>query len=295
MVHPTQRLVFLGIMPDTVECAMLSPAEKLETLHEFLVEFSVCCRAFKRQLQVLAGKLNWACQVVYGGRTFLRRVIDQICLLKSPNAKFRLNSEFFADLRWCISFLSSFNGRQVFLDEEPTIDVQAVACSIGAGAFCSDWLYHSFILDAPEVSMLHINYKEVLAIYFAAKQWATSWSGHHIVIHSDNRAAVAIINKGTCRNKVVMAFLRDLFWLSAVCNFRITAKYIPGHLNIIVDAISRLHDEFYLNRFCQLLSPWYYGNMHGVLAMSLLQHMPYLSFMFLFFRYFGPFFKRGTS
>ena len=140
--------------------------------------------------------------------------------------------------------------------------------------------------------MLHINYKEVLAIYFAAKQCATSWSGHHIVIHSDNMAAVAIINKDTCKNKVVMAFLRDLFRLSAICNFRITAKYIPGHKNIIADAISRLHDGFYLNRFCQLLSPWYYGNMHGY---AFITAYTCLSFMFLFFRYFGPFFKRGTS
>ena len=161
VVHPTQHLVSLGILLDTVECAMSLPAEKLKALHEFLLEFSVCHRASKRQLQVLAGKLNWACRVVYGSRTFLRRIIDQICLLKSPNAKFRLNSEFFADLRWWISFLSSFNGRQVFLDKVPTIDVQADACSIGAGAFFrGDWLYHSFIFDAPKVSMLHINYKE---------------------------------------------------------------------------------------------------------------------------------------
>ena len=90
VVHPTQRLVFLGILLDTVECAMSLPAEKLKTLHEFLLEFSVRRRASKRQLQVLTGKLNLACRVVYGGRTFLRWVIDQICLLKSPNAKFRL-------------------------------------------------------------------------------------------------------------------------------------------------------------------------------------------------------------
>ena len=116
--------------------------------------------------------------------------------------------------------MSSFNHKQAFLDKVPTSDAQADVCSTGAGAFFhGDWLYHSFIFDAPEVSMLHINYKEVLAIYSVAKQWATSWSGHHIVIHSDNMAAVAIINKGTC--KVVMGFLRDLFWLSAVCNFRI--------------------------------------------------------------------------
>ena len=94
VVHPTQCLVFLSIMLDTVECATSLPAEKLKVLHEFLLKFSVHCRASKRQLHVLIGKLNWACQLVYGGRTFLRRVIEQICLLKLPNAKFRLNSDF---------------------------------------------------------------------------------------------------------------------------------------------------------------------------------------------------------
>ena len=58
VVHPIQPLVFLGILPDTVECAMSLPAEKLKTLHKFLLEFSVRRRASKRQLQVLAGKLN---------------------------------------------------------------------------------------------------------------------------------------------------------------------------------------------------------------------------------------------
>ena len=58
-------------------------------------------------------------------------------------------------------------------------------------------------------------------------------------------AAVAVINKDTCTNKVVMDFLGYLFWLSAVCNFRITAEYIPGRKNIIADPISHLHDGFY--------------------------------------------------
>ena len=43
-----------------------------------------------------------------------------------------------------------------------------------------------------------------------------------------------------------------------------------------MDAISHLNAGFYLNCFCRLLSQRYYGNMYGVLAMPLLQHMPYL-------------------
>ena len=295
VVPPTQRLVFLGIFLDTVECSMTLPADKLNALHSYLLEFSLHRRASKRQLQVLAGKLNWACRIVYGGRTFLRRIIDQICLLKSPRAKYKLSVEFFADLHWWISFLRIFNGKCAFLNNVPTADVQTDACNFGAGGFFQgDWYYHSFVCDKPEVANLHINFKEVLAIYFAAKHWAPSWSGQHIVIHSDNTTAVSILNKGSCKNKVVMGFLRELFWLSAIYNFRITAKHIPGLKNVIADAISRLHESYYLDRFCRLLLPWYNFNAHAIFEMPLLLHMPYYSFIFLFSRFFAPLFKRGS-
>ena len=41
----------------------------------------------------------------------------------------------------------------------------------------------------------------------------------------------------------MMPFLRELFWLSAIYNFKITAKFVPGKLNILADTISRLHED----------------------------------------------------
>ena len=140
-------------------------------LKSYLLEFSLRRRASKRQLQMLAGKLNWACRVVYGGRTFLRRILDLMNRLNSPNAKLKLNAEFYADLSLWISFLALFNGKCLFLCRFPTTDVQADACAFGAGAFFrGDWAYHSFVMDNPAVRDLHINYKEVLAVVLAAKQ-----------------------------------------------------------------------------------------------------------------------------
>ena len=170
VVHPTQRLVFLGVLIDTVRCTLSLPEDKLEALKAFLLEFSLRKRASKGQFQALAGKLNWACRVVYGGRTFLRRILDQTNQLNSPNAKFKLNKDFYADLDWWLSFFSVFNGKHLFLDKLPTIDVQTDACTYGAGAyFHGDWHYHSFVMDTPEVRDFHINYKEVMAIVLAAK------------------------------------------------------------------------------------------------------------------------------
>ena len=272
VVYPTQRLVFLGVLLDTVQCSMSLPEDKLEALRSYLLEFSLRCRASKRQLQALTGKLNWACRVVYWGRTFVRRILDQINQLNSPNAKFKFNQEFCADLSWSISFLSAFNG------------------TYGAGAlFRGDWFYHSFVMDSPSLRNLHINYKQVLAIIFAAKRWRNhhvnhhQWRNHHVIIQSDNTTAVSIINKGTSKNPIIMGFLRELFWLSAIFNFRITAMHIPGISNPIADSISRLHDPIYLIKACKFLMPYYRNSIAYLLNCPLLLHMSVNSCSFLFF------------
>ena len=251
VIGPTQKLVFLGVELDTAHCEMALPPTKLTELHHVISRFLFRRRASTKQLQQLADKLNWACRVVYGGRTFLRRILDMLNLLQSPSAKVRLSAEFHEDIRWWHSFLHYFNGKCNFLRQYPTTDVQTDACLVAAGAyFRGDWLYHNFALDTPDLALLHINYKEVLAQVFAVFRWAPCWANQHVIIHSDNEAAVHIINKGTTSHPLIMGYLRQLFWLSAVYNFRFTARYIPGKQNLIADAVSRLHQplkclEFY--------------------------------------------------
>ena len=107
--------------------------------------------------------------------------------------------------------------------------------------FRGDWLHHNFVIDTPELAHLHINHKEVLAQIFAALRWAPCWADQHVIIHCDNEAVVHIINNGSTAHPVVMSYLRQLFWLSAVYNFRFTARYIPGKLNVIADSVWRPH------------------------------------------------------
>ena len=60
----------------------------------------------------------------------------------------------------------------------------------------------------------------------AAEHWGPAWSNKHVVVGYDNQAAVAIINKGSTGNSLVIYFLRRLFWISALYNFHITACYV---------------------------------------------------------------------
>ena len=222
-------LTFLGVLLDTLSQTMSLPEVKLVALQAVSEGFLHRHRATKRQLQSLAGRLNWACRVVYGGRTFLCRILDAMNSMQSPSAKYKLTGDFYADLTWWIKFLSVFNGRHLFLDSKPVLDVQTDACYDAAGAyFAGDWSYFHFGSESPVLSALHINHKETLAVVLAAERWAPQWVNRHVIIHSDSQAAVAIINKGSTCNSLIMGYLRRLFWLSAIFNFRITARYIKG-------------------------------------------------------------------
>ena len=100
----------------------------------------------------------------------------------------------------------------------------------------------------PFISDWHINCKETLSAVLAARRWGHLWKNCRVQFFTDNMTARACLNKGTSRNDAIMPYLRELFWLSAVHNFHISAEYVRGKANDIPDAISRLHEGGQLRR-----------------------------------------------
>lgn len=277
VVDPSTKITFLGIEIDSIAMCLRLPDEKLIQVRQELSLFQLRKRASKKQLQSLAGKLNFCASVVYGGRVFSRRIIDTINLLKEGSHKIRLSNSIKSDILWWHSFMASFNGRSMLLEKQPITSVFTDSCTLGAGAiYNGDWFYTNWQLDWPAVANLHINSKEILAVFLAVCRWASAWSNKRIYIQSDNMTTVATINRGTSRDPFVMSCLRTLFWLSAKYNFHITAKYIPGLINIVADNISRAHEP---GRFEQFL-PY-------VFPSHLSLHMSQASLSFLFGRCLG--------
>ena len=223
------------------------PTNKLDTFKQELKEFLQRKRASKRQLQAIAGRLSWAAGVVKGGRVFLHPIFNQISFLEHALHKAVISPEMCKDLLWWYTFLETFNGRSTILDQQPLFSIFTDACDDAAGgSFGHDWFYFNWEQDLPEAASLHINEKEVLAVVLAAQCWAKFWVNKLIVLHSDNMVTVACVNKGTSRNTMVMRCLRRLFWLSATYNFHLTARHLPGCLNIAADSASRLHSPGHL-------------------------------------------------
>ena len=88
--EPSQNVVFLGILLITISCTASLPPEKLDQIRNEVNLFLKKCRASKHQLQSIAGRLNFASQVVHRGRTFLRRILDSIVRLKRPFHKVKI-------------------------------------------------------------------------------------------------------------------------------------------------------------------------------------------------------------
>ena len=102
-------------------------AEKLADVSTVISSFLCkCCATKKPELQWMAGKLNWACRVVYGGCTFLCRILDMMNSM-SPSAKHRLTASFYCDISWWVNFTHFFMGTQIFLNQQPTVDVMTDA------------------------------------------------------------------------------------------------------------------------------------------------------------------------
>ena len=278
---PSKSIIFLGINFDSVNFQLTLPDNKVSETLSLLQEFLNKRRASKRQLQRLAGKLNWASRVVRGGRTYLRRVLNLQNSIKSPLHKARLTDDFLQDILWWNQYLLTFNGVSMLRRPEGGV-VHIDACNVASGiAFNGDWAYTMWESDWPEVAPLHINFKEVLSVLIAARRWGHLWANMSIYILTDSECAKHIIRKGTTPNPLVMRYMRELFWISAKYNFELFPIYVRGKENILPDTISRLNETGQFTQLQSLLWQYFGAPLH---PLQLRFHMSPKSLSFLIFQ-----------
>ncbi len=237
---PTKKLVFLGVEIDTENMTIGLPENKVADLLLVLKAFQLKKRASCKQLQSLAGKLNWACNVIKCGRGYIRNIINTIAPLRLANHKARITKVVQDDIQWWITVLGFFPGKSIFYKPHVNV-VQFDACNKGAGyTYLDDWGYLDWKCDIPQVADYHINCKETIASIFACRRWAHLWRDSKVLFVTDNVTAKSCISKGTCKNPQLLPWIRELHAYSVLYNFDIEACWIPGITNVIPDAISRL-------------------------------------------------------
>ncbi|XP_049326792.1 uncharacterized protein LOC125787056 [Astyanax mexicanus] len=92
----------------------------------------------------------------------------------------------------------------------------------------------------PQLSLAHINYLELLAVFLALRHFEDFLRSQHVLVKTDNSTVVAYINRqsGTRSMKLYRLARKLLLW-SSTRFLSIRATHVPGKLNRGADLLSR--------------------------------------------------------
>ena len=245
---PATSMSFAGIELDSIRWEAHLPLDKIEKCISLISEFCRRKKVTLKEIQSLVGLLNFACSVIRPGRAFLRRLIDLTVGVHMPNHYIRLNREVKEDLNLWLSFLSNFNGKSFFLEDtwlnSSKLNLFTDASgALGFGAiFGSHWCYGKWPSDwqYQNIAILEF-YPIVLSLYL----WGATMSNQCVLFFTDNESLVHVINKQTCKDRVLMVFVRKLVSICLHHNILFKAKHIQGVRNKLADALSRLQVQIF--------------------------------------------------
>lgn len=250
---PYTTMSFVGIELDTENSEARLPTEKLKACLALVTNFMSRKKITLQELQSLIGTLNFACSVV-PGRAFLRRLIDLTIGIRHPKHFIRLTKEAKADLKVWMQFLNGYNGKSFFLNElwenNNTLQLYTDSSgSIGFGAiFGTHWCYGEWPQDWKNRNIAIL---EFYPIMLSLLLWGSQMKNQCIVFFTDNEALVHVINKCTCKDKILMIFVRKLILVCLENNILFKAQHVAGVKNCLADSLSRLQ----IQRFHHLAPP----------------------------------------
>jgi hypothetical protein len=141
-----------------------------------------------------------------------------------------------------LSFLANYNGWSFFLEERWANSQQLhlftdAAGGIGFGAIFGTEYCHGLWPD--EWRYRNIAILEFYPIVLSLCLWGHKIANHSFLFFTDNEALVYVINKQSCKDKILMQFVRKLVLVCLQHNIVFKAKHIPGTNNRLADLLSR--------------------------------------------------------
>jgi hypothetical protein len=249
---PSPVLEFLGTVLDSVRMEARLPSVKVDRLRDILTRFATRSSCTKQELLSLVGHLSYASRVVVPGRSFLSYLIRLSTTVQGLYDRVYLNSGCRADIRMWSTFVNSWNGVSLFLDDgivtNADLHLFTDASAQGfAGVYQDRWFQNSWPPQLNKISRTHLNMAllELFPVVVAAVLWGHEWSRKNILFHCDNMATVHIINKGRskCSQSQIMQLMRRLTICAARHHFNVHSVHVPGSDNTLADFLSRFQNS----------------------------------------------------
>ena len=105
----------------------------------------------------------------------------------------------------------------------------------------SETIDHHLAIPSAYCTSADINIKEMGDVMCAASRCAPVWQDMNIIFVTDITIR-AVLSSGHCKNKCIMTWIRELFWLSCIYNFSIDSVFMLSACNTICDALSRWNE-----------------------------------------------------
>ena len=251
----TTFLGFLGLIIDMVNQFVAIPVDKVERARNLIENFLTrkSKKVTLKELQQLAGFLNFLCKCIVPGRTFLRRLYDHFMTNLMAHHHIRIDQDIRRDLSMWQQFLEEptiycrpFLDFNSFLTAEHLDWYTDISGVIGCGGICRHEWFQLQWSDQFLALKPSIEFQELYAVTVSILLWLKNYQNKRICIFCDNRSVVDILEDMSSKCKDLMVLVRIIVRECMTWNVRLFAEHVKTNDNFLADAISRFEmDRFY--------------------------------------------------
>ena len=252
-VRSCTRIVFLGLLIDTLAKKIFIPTEKIKTAL-CLINTLLGRKRNKvtiGEVQRLTGLLNFFGRCIIPGRTFNRRLyalVDKHAILNKHH-HIRLKNENKMDLLLWETFLkhpSAFSRDFCDLMDE---EVEAIMLytdasrnpNLGCGGHCyGAWFFMKWNKEFIVEKQPSIGYLELYAMTIGVVTWIHKFRNKKIAVFCDNMSVVNMINNKSSKCRNCMILMRIIVIHTLIYNVKLSATHVRTENNTISDSLSRL-------------------------------------------------------
>ena len=246
----TTKLVFLGLMIDTINQCVCVPKDKVLKAVSMIdsVLNSKSKKVTLNQLQKICGFFNFLGRCVIPGRVFTRRLYMYTSNDKlKPHHHIRVNGEMKEDLVMWLTFLQHpsifcrpFRDFSSWIIADEIEMFSDASGRIGMGALCgSSWMHQRWSAKFLDKCKPSIEYLELLGVTAAVLTWIHRFKNKRVILFCDNRSVVDMINVTSTSCKNCMVLIRLIVLKGLMENVRIFARHVEGVKNDLADSLSR--------------------------------------------------------
>ena len=256
-VWAMRLLTLLGVLLDGEFFRLSIPEEKHLKAINLLQNVVTSHKVTVKQVQQLAGVLNFLCRVIFTGRAFTRRMYAKYSGLVEntqlkPYHHVKVDLEFKFDCRVWLNFLDR---EMVSTVSRPYLDLtddsnvvqlefysDASLCDdLGFGAgYDREWTYGQWPVGFVKKYSPSIEIVELFGLAVAVEIWQRKLMNKRVCVYCDNESVVYMINNSASSCPIYMKLIRGLVLKGLKFNFRIFAKHLKSEENEVADSLSHL-------------------------------------------------------